>query len=106
MNEEEWRAQRAKELEAKADTAKTQDENRAAAERQLDALLNKVLSPEAKTRITNVRMVNSEKYLQAAQVILQLAKRNGLQNRISDEEVKNILLHLTPSKKEFTITRK
>ena len=106
MNEDEWRAQRAEELKAKTDTAKTQDDNRAAAERQLDALLSKVLSPEAKTRMTNVRMVNAEKYLQAAQVILQMAKRNGLSTRIADEELKNILQHLTPPKKDITITRK
>ncbi len=106
MNEDEWRAQRTREIESNAATEKKIEQDRAAAERQLDALLTKVLTPEAKTRMTNVRMVNPEKYLQAAQVVLQVAKRNGLSQKLSEEEVKNILVHLTPSKKEFTITRK
>jgi DNA-binding TFAR19-related protein (PDSD5 family) len=107
MNEDTLRMQRTREIESSAtNEAKQAEENRAAAEWQLDALLTKVLSTEAKTRMTNVRMVNPEKYLQAAQLVLQLAKRNGLSRKLSEEEVKNILQHLTPTKKEFTITRK
>lgn len=106
MNEEEWRAQRADELKAKTENGKTPEENRAAAERQLDALLSKVLSPEAKTRITNVRMVNAEKYLQAAQVILNMARQGRVPGKISDDELKHILMQLTPTKKGMTITRK
>lgn len=106
MNEEEWRLQRAEELKAKTEPEKNPEENRAAAERQLDALLSKVLSPEAKTRITNVRMVNAEKYLQAAQVILNMARQGRVQGRISDEDLKHILAQLTPAKKDITIKRK
>ncbi len=106
MNEEEWRAQRAEELKAKTENTPNKEESRAAAERQLDALLSKVLSPEAKTRITNVRMVNAEKYLQAAQVILNMARQGRVQGRISDEDLKHILTQLTPAKKDITIKRK
>lgn len=106
MNEEEWRAQRAEELKAKTENSKTPEENRQAAERQLDMLLTKVLSPEAKTRITNVRLVNTEKYLQAAQAILQMARTGRIRGKISDEELKHILTQITPPKKDITITRK
>jgi len=106
MNEEEWRAQRSEEIKAKAENSKTQEESRQAAERQLDMLLTKVLSPEAKTRITNVRLVNAEKYLQAAQAILQMARTGRIRGKVSDDELKHILAQLTPEKKEFTITRK
>ncbi len=106
MNEEEWREQRAEELKAKTENTPNKEENRAAAERQLDALLSKVLSPEAKTRITNVRMVNAEKYLQTAQVILNMARQGKIQGKISDEDLKQILQQLTPAKKGITIRRK
>ncbi len=105
MNEEEWRAQREHELRAKPDDAQNAAEQRMKMAQQLDAVLSRILSPEAKQRMANVRLVNEEKYLAAAQGLLGMVQQGRVHGKVTDEQVKAILGQLTP-KKNMTITRK
>ena len=103
MNDEEHAS---REEGTRAGNPSTPDENRLEAERQLNALLTTLLTGEAKTRLTNVRMVNSEKYLQVAQMLLSMYKQGRIQGKITDEQLKQLLTQLSTSKKNITITRK
>lgn len=74
-------------------------------EQQLDALLTKVLTPEARTRLNNVRLVNPEKYLQAGQTLVSLLQQGRIQGKVDEETLRALLAQLA-SKKEMKITRK
>ncbi len=106
MNEEEWRAQREQELKKSSTDSNQSEENRMAAERQLDTLLTSLLTPEAKTRLANIRLVNQEKYLQVAQALLSLAKQGRIQGKITEDQVKQLLTQISTKKRDITITRK
>lgn len=90
------------------DLQKVQDdrENRARIERQLETLLSSILTPEAKARLTNVRLINYEKYLQVSQALIMLQKQGRITEKVSEEQVKHLLTQLTPKKREMTIRRK
>ncbi|MFH0969939.1 MAG: DNA-binding protein [Candidatus Diapherotrites archaeon] len=105
MNEEEWRAQREQALREKTEQRKAEEEKRAAVQNQLDVLLNRILTPEAKQRITNVRLVNEEKYLQAAQTLMMLMQQGRIQGKITDDQLKQVLTQIG-ARKNINITRK
>ncbi len=105
MNEHEWRAQREQALRERKGKQPSEDERREQVQMQLDALLNKILEPEAKQRITNVRLVNEEKYLQAAQALMMLAQQGQIQGKVTDEQLKQLLSQIAP-KRDISITRK
>ncbi|MFH1588029.1 MAG: DNA-binding protein [Candidatus Diapherotrites archaeon] len=75
------------------------------AEQQLDSVLKQLLEPEAKARLSRVRMVNSELYGKTVAALIQFVKMNGMQAKITDEQVKGLLEKLS-EKKEITIKRK
>lgn len=105
MNEEQWRAQREQELRAKPDDQQNIAEQRMKMAQQLDAVLSRILTPEAKQRLANVRLINEEKYLTVAQGLLGLVQQGRIQGKVTEEQVKTLLAQLTP-KKNMTITRK
>ena len=72
----------------------------------LEAQAKSLMSSEAISRYSNIKTVNQEKALEIIALILQLAKENKIQRKISDEELKMFLMHLDKPKKEFKITRK
>ncbi|MCD6246890.1 MAG: hypothetical protein J7J87_00440 [Candidatus Diapherotrites archaeon] len=75
------------------------------AERQLNIILRKLLTSEARERLKNVRLVNQELYLRAIQQIMALAQAGKLTERVTDEQMKKILMLLS-KKKETRIIRK
>ncbi|MBN2127679.1 MAG: hypothetical protein JW703_04830 [Candidatus Diapherotrites archaeon] len=74
-------------------------------ENAVDSLLREILEPEAKERLSRVRMINQQRYSQVAGALIQLNKAGRLEKKINDEELKQLLEKLS-SKKEITIKRK
>jgi programmed cell death protein 5 len=72
---------------------------------QIEVMLRTILEPEAKARLSNIKVVNQELYYKVAQVIFQLYKSDQLNGRVDEETLKHILSRIQ-QKKEFTITRK
>ncbi|MDO8627840.1 MAG: DNA-binding protein, partial [Candidatus Diapherotrites archaeon] len=76
-------------------------------ELQIDAILRQVLSPEAKSRLSNIKLVNKELYAQVLQSILYIAKSGRLAEKISDQQLKTLLEKISGAgRKEITIKRK
>jgi programmed cell death protein 5 len=75
------------------------------AQAQLDSLLKQVLSEKAKARLGNVKLVNQELYLKAAQTILYLYRAGQIQGKLNEKQLKELLKKLS-SKREPTIKRK
>ena len=79
------------------------------AERQLEAhkqaLLRQILSPEARQRLTNLKMVKPEFTDQLELQLIQLAQTGKLPLPLSDAQLKQILIQLQSRKRETKIRR-
>ncbi|MCX6798982.1 MAG: hypothetical protein NTW59_02705 [Candidatus Diapherotrites archaeon] len=80
-------------------------QQQAEAEMQLSSLLRSLLSDEARTRLSNIKLVNRELYLQAAQAIVYFYKAGQLKEKLSEQQLLQ-LLEKMGGKKEIKIRRK
>jgi programmed cell death protein 5 len=74
-------------------------------EAQKDALLRKILSPEARQRLTNLKMVKPEFTEQLELQLIQLAQTGKLPIPLPDAQLKQILIQLQSRKREPKIRR-
>ena len=103
---EEIRARKLEELKQRMQSQQEEAESQNKMDQQLSSLLQSILTPEAKARLSNVKLVNYEKYLQVAQGLIMMARQGKLTAKINEDQLKALLAQVTPPKKEFTITRK
>lgn len=75
-------------------------------EQQKQALLRSALSPEARQRLANLKMVRPEFTDQLELQLIQLAQQGKLPIPLSDQQLKKILIQLQARKRETTITRR
>jgi programmed cell death protein 5 len=74
-------------------------------EAQKQALLKQILSPEARQRLTNLKMVKPEFIDQLELQLIQLAQTGKVPLPLSDAQLKQILIQLQSRKRETKITR-
>jgi programmed cell death protein 5 len=75
-------------------------------EQQKQALLRNILSPEARQRLTNLKMVKPEFTDQLELQLIQLAQQGKIPIPLADEQLKKILAQLQSRKRETTIRRR
>jgi programmed cell death protein 5 len=75
-------------------------------EQQKQALLRNILAPEARQRLTNLKMVKPEFIDQLELQLIQLAQAGKIPIPLSDEQLKKILAQLQSRKRETTIRRR
>jgi len=75
-------------------------------EQQKQALLRSMLSPEARQRLTNLKMVKPEFTEQLELQLIQLAQQGKIPIPLSDEHLRRILMQLQSVKREPQIRRK
>jgi programmed cell death protein 5 len=87
----------------------TDDQKQTQADQQLEAqkqeLLRQILSPEARQRLTNLKMVKPEFTEQLELQLIQLAQMGKVPIPMSDAQLKQILIQLQSRKREPTIRR-
>jgi programmed cell death protein 5 len=74
-------------------------------EAQKQALLRQILSPEARQRLNNLKMVRADFTENIELQLIQMAQMGKLPIPLSDAQLKNILLQLQSRKRETKITR-
>jgi programmed cell death protein 5 len=107
MSDEELEAIRRRKLLAMKQRPEN-DERQAEAEQleaQKQALLRQILSPEARQRLTNLKMIKPEITDQLELQLIQLAQTGKLPIPLSDAQLKQILVQLQGRKREITIRR-
>ena len=86
-----------------------EDQRRAQAqqqvERQKQAVIRRILTPEARQRLTNIRMVKPEFAEELEMQLIQLAQSGRLRGQVTDEQLKRTLVQLQGQKKEIKIRR-
>ena len=75
-------------------------------EAKLDEVARKILTPEAKARLGNVKLVNRELYMNAIQTLLYMYQQGQIQGKIDEANLKALLVKLKSGKREISITRK
>jgi programmed cell death protein 5 len=75
-------------------------------ELQKQTLLRKILAPEARQRLANLKMVKPEFTEQLELQLIQLAQQGKLPIPLADEQLKQILVQLQSQKRETKIRRK
>ena len=74
-------------------------------ESQKQSLLRRILTPEARRRLTNLRMVKSEFTQQLELQLIQLAQQGRINIPIPDEQLKELLIKLQSGRRDYKIRR-
>jgi len=86
-----------------------EEQRRAQMEQQLEmqkqAILKTILTPEARQRLANLKLVKPEFTAQLELQLIQLAQTGKLPVPLTDEQLKQILIQLQTQKREIKIRR-
>ena len=82
-----------------------EEEERARRELERQAAMRVILTPEARQRLANLRLVKPELVAQLEEQLIQLANTGRIKMPITDETLKQILLRLSSSKRRIKIRR-
>ena len=82
-----------------------QEQAQAEMEAKKQALLRQILTPEARERLTTLRMSRKEMVEQLEYQLITLAQSGRLQSKIDDDQLKHLLTQMQPKKREPTIKR-
>ena len=108
MSDEELEAIRRRKLLAMQQKM-TDDQRQSQADQQMETqkqeLLRQILSPEARQRLTNLKMVKPEFTEQLELQLIQLAQMGKVSIPMSDAQLKQILVQLQSRKREPKIRR-
>ncbi|MEM2916958.1 MAG: DNA-binding protein [Candidatus Bathyarchaeia archaeon] len=74
-------------------------------EMQKQVVLRRILTPEARQRLTNIKMVKPEFATQLELQLIQLAQTGRINIPITDEQLKEILMRLQAQRRETKIRR-
>jgi programmed cell death protein 5 len=74
-------------------------------ESQKQALLRRILTPEARSRLTNLNMVKPEFTQQLELQLIQLAQQGRINLPITDEQLKELLVRLQSGHRDYKIRR-
>lgn len=107
-SDEELEALRRRRL-AELQRSSSEDQRRSQAqqqvERQKQAIIRRILTPEARQRLTNIRMVKPEFADELEMQLIQLAQSGRLRGQVTDEQLKKTLVQLEGQKREIKIRR-
>ncbi len=98
----ELQAQRQKELEEIA----RQQELARKIEEQKRAILRAILEPEARERLTRIKLAHPEIAEAVENQLIALAQAGRIKNKLTDEMLKELLRRAMPKKRETKIIRK
>jgi len=99
------RQRRYSELQRAAADEQRQSEARRQFEAQKQSVLKQILTPEARQRLTNIRMVKPDFAEQVEIQLIQLAQSGRIKLPISDDQLKDALAKLQSNRKEIRIRR-
>ena len=72
---------------------------------QKEQILKQVLTPEARMRLNNIKMVKPELSEMVEQYLIGMATQQKIPGQINDEQLKQILLSTQQPKRDFKINR-
>lgn len=107
MSDEELEAIRQKKLaQLREQALQEQVDEQAAleAQAQKEAILRRILTPEARARLTNIKLVKPQFAEQIELQLIQLASSGRLRTKMTDEQLKTLLKQVQGQERERKIT--
>ena len=83
-----------------------QQEAQAQFEAQKKQILAQIMTPEARTRLANLKLTKPELVNQIELQLIQSAQAGSLRGKVTDEQLKVLLRQIAGQKREIKITRK
>jgi len=83
----------------------SQEQMRREVETQKRQAMMQLLTPEARARLTNIRLTKPDFVDQIELQLIQLAQAGRVQSKITDDQLKELLTKLAGQKREINITR-
>ncbi|MCX6698857.1 MAG: DNA-binding protein [Methanomicrobiales archaeon] len=75
-------------------------------EAQVHMVMMQIMEPDARERLNTIKITKPDFAKAVEQQLVLLAQSGRLKSKITDQQLKELLLQLTPKKKEFRISRK
>ena len=72
---------------------------------QKEQILKQILTPEARMRLNNIKMVKQELSDLVEQYLIGMANQGKIHGQINDAQLKQILLSIQQPKRDFKINR-
>ena len=88
------------------DSDETNQINEAEILEKKELVLKQLLSPEARLRLNNVRMVKPEVANMVENYLIGMATQGQVRSQISDDQLKQILQSIQQPKRDFKINRR
>jgi programmed cell death protein 5 len=73
---------------------------------QKEMILKQLLSPDARLRLNNVRMVKPDLAALVENYLIGMASQGRISSQVSDDQLKQILMSVQQPKRDFKINRK
>jgi len=94
---------------AQLQRSSVEDQRRAQQQQQVDrqkqSIIRQILTPEARQRLTNIKMVKPEFAEELEMQLIQLAQSGRLRGQVTDEQLKRTLEQLQGQRREIKIRR-
>jgi len=103
LSDEELEAIRQRKLAALQERA-LQEQQVSEAQTKKEALLRQILTPEARQRLTNVKMVKPQFAEQIEAQLIQLAASGRLKGQVDDDQLKTLLQQIQGRERERKVT--
>lgn len=100
------REKRMKELQQRLTLEQQQAQTQQQIENQKQTLLRRILSTEARQRLTNLKMVKPEFAEQIELQLIQLAQTGRLKIPVTDDQLKKLLAQLQSQRRDIKIRRR
>lgn len=100
------RKKRLLELQRRLNQEQQQIQAQQQVEMQKQALLRRILSSDARQRLTNLKMVKPEFAEQIELQLIQLAQSGRLKIPVTNQQLKEILAQLQPQRRDIKIRRR
>ncbi|KZX16759.1 hypothetical protein MBCUT_06230 [Methanobrevibacter cuticularis] len=107
---DELRRKRMAELQQQAVASEHQQMQQMQMQQEMEAqkkqIMMQILTPEARSRLANLKLTKPEFVDQIELQLIQLVQSGRVQGKITDEQLKLLLKQLSGNKREINITRK
>ncbi len=103
---EELRRKRMQELQEQASNTENQEQGYQEIEMQKKQILMQILTPEARSRLANLRLTKPEFVNQVELQLIQLAQMGRIKSKIDDEQLKELLKKVSGPKRKISISRR
>lgn len=103
---QELQQQAAQQAQQQPQDAQAQEQMRRELDAQKRQALLQILTPEARSRLANLRLTKPEFVDQIELQLIQLAQMGRVKSKITDEQLKELLRKLAGQKRDINITWK